>query len=424
MRFCVRVLSAAATTLVISLSTTALAADALLPTDWPQWRGPGRDCRVPPSPAWPDDLNGLEQAWRIEMAGPSYSGPIVAGDRVFVTETVDKKKEIVRALDRKTGKELWQVDWLGSMSVPFFAARNGSWIRSTPATDGKSLFVAGIQDVLVCLDVTNGSERWRVDFKERYGTSNPDFGCVCSPMVRGDYVYLQAGGSFVKLNKKDGSTVWRTLNDGGGMYGSAFSSPVFDELAGKPQVIVQTREKLAGVDDKDGKVLWEQKVPAFRGMNILTPTVFNDGIFTSTHRNASYFYQVTKNSGKGFNVEETWSDKAKGYMSSPVVVGDYAYLHLGNGRISCFDLRSGEEQWRTKKFGDYMSMAVQGDKILGLDMRGGLVLFKANPEKFEKLDKKKVSDEECWAHIAVSGNDIFVRELNAVSAWRWNAKGE
>jgi len=125
---------------------------------------------------------------------------------------------------------------------------------------------------------------------------------------------MQAGGSFVKLNKRDGSTVWRTLNDGGGMYGSAFSSPVFDEIAGKPQVIVQTREKLAGVDDADGKVLWEQKVPAFRGMNILTPTVFKNGIFTSTHRNASYFYQVSE-SGNGFNVEETWSDKAKGYMT-------------------------------------------------------------------------------------------------------------
>ncbi len=423
MRLCARSYAAATFVFLCCVSATAFAGDSLAPTDWPQWRGPGRACRVPESPKWPDDLDGLEQSWRIEMAGPSYSGPIVAGDRVFVTETVDKKKEIVRALDRKTGKELWKVDWLGSMSVPFFAARNGSWIRSTPATDGESLFVAGIQDVLVCLDVKTGNERWRVDFKERYGTSNPDFGCVCSPMVRGDYVYMQAGGSFVKLNKKDGSSVWRTLNDGGGMYGSAFSSPVFDEIAGKPQVIVQTREKLAGVDDADGKVLWEQKVPAFRGMNILTPTVFKNGIFTSSHRNASYFYQVSE-SGNGFNVEETWSDKAKGYMSSPVVVGDYAYLHLGNGRISCFDLRSGEEQWRTKKFGDYMSMAVQGDKILGLDMRGGLVLFMANPKEFELLDKKKVSDEECWAHVAVSGNDIIIRELNAVSAWRWKANSE
>ncbi|WP_231756663.1 tryptophan-rich sensory protein [Lignipirellula cremea] len=29
------------------------------------------------------------------------------------------------------------------MSVPFFAASNGSWIRATPDFDGESLFVAG-----------------------------------------------------------------------------------------------------------------------------------------------------------------------------------------------------------------------------------------------------------------------------------------
>ena len=101
---------------------------ALEPTssqpDWPQWRGPARTSVIPDAGHWQDDLKGLRQTWRVEL-GPSYSGPIVAGDRVFVTETHDKKSEIVRALDRKTGKELWKVEWLGAMTVPFFARANG-----------------------------------------------------------------------------------------------------------------------------------------------------------------------------------------------------------------------------------------------------------------------------------------------------------
>ena len=32
---------------------------------------------------------------------------------------------------------------------------------------------------------------------------------------------------------------------------------------------------LAGVDPESGDVLWSQEVPAYRGMNILTPTVYN-----------------------------------------------------------------------------------------------------------------------------------------------------
>ena len=45
------------------------------------------------------DTNHLRQVWRVEL-GPSYSGPIVGADRVFTTETKDKKFEVVTAFDR------------------------------------------------------------------------------------------------------------------------------------------------------------------------------------------------------------------------------------------------------------------------------------------------------------------------------------
>ena len=69
--------------------------------DWPQWRGPQRDGQFI-GPAWPDKLdpNHLRQVWRVEL-GPSYSGPIVSGARVFTTETQGKKREVVTA-DRKS----------------------------------------------------------------------------------------------------------------------------------------------------------------------------------------------------------------------------------------------------------------------------------------------------------------------------------
>ena len=176
---------------------------------------------------WPDriDAANLKQTWRVEL-GPSYSGPIVAADRVFVTETEKAANEVVRALDRGTGKELWQARWKGSMRVPFFAMSNGSWIRATPAYDGESLFVAGMRDVLVSLDAESGEERWRVDFVAEFNKSLPSFGFVSSPLVVGDHVYVQAGGAARKLDKHSGKQVWASLDDGGGMYGSAFSSPM------------------------------------------------------------------------------------------------------------------------------------------------------------------------------------------------------
>jgi len=134
---------------------------------WPQWRGPNRDGQIGGT-KWPERLSkdSLELLWRVPL-GPSYSGAIVAEDRVFTTETKNKESESVYALDRKNGQERWRAEWKGAMTVPFFAASNGSWIRSTPAYDGERLYVAGMRDVLVCFDGRSGKELWRVGGRSR-----------------------------------------------------------------------------------------------------------------------------------------------------------------------------------------------------------------------------------------------------------------
>lgn len=387
---------------------------------WPQWRGPSRDGQST-GPAWPDRLSkdSLQQVWRIPL-GPSYSGPIVSEDLVFTTETKNKESEVVVALDRKTGKERWRAEWKGAMTVPFFAASNGSWIRSTPAYDGERLYVAGMRDLLVCLDAKTGKEEWRVDFVKELKTALPDFGFVCSPLLDGDAVYVQAGASVTKLDKKTGKIIWRTLDDKGGMMGSAFSSPVIASLAGKRQLVVQGREKLAGVDLDKGKMLWSQVVPSYRGMNILTPTVVGDAIFTSSYQNKSWLYKISLEKDR-YSVSEAWTNNAQGYMSSPVVIDGHSYMHMGNQRFTCINLKSGERTWTSDGFGKYCSMIAQGDHILALDERGSLLLIKANPKEFELLDKVKVSDQVTWAHLAVSGDELFIRELNALAVYRWQA---
>lgn len=400
----------------LSLCPLAMAQNAF---EWNQWRGPTRDGYVPAdAPSWPDKLDSLERLWRVEM-GPSYSGPIVSPEFVYVTETADKKDEVIRALERTTGREAWRKQWAGAMKVPFFAASRGSWIRATPAYDGETVYVAGIRDVLLAFDAKTGEQRWRVDFMERYKSPEPTFGFVSSPLVIGNDLYVQAGGGFCKLDKRTGESHWRTLDDGGGMNGSAFASPVLGKLAGREQLLVQTREKLSGVEPKDGTVLWSIPVPNFRGMNILTPVVFGDGVFTSSYQNGSYFYGV-KREGDSLVVTESWKSKPVGYMTSPILRDGHAYLLLQNQRLACVDLKNGEQKWRSSSFGQYQSLVAQGDRILALDERGELLLFRATPEKFELLSQTKVSEQDTWAHLAVAGDQVFIRELNAITAYRWN----
>ena len=79
--------------------------------------------------------------------------------------------------------------------------------------------------------------------------------CV-PPLVNEDDLYVQAGAGFpIKLNKRSGDSIWHSLKDKGGMFGSAFSSPVIEEINGNQQVIVQTLNgsNLTGVNPKSGK---------------------------------------------------------------------------------------------------------------------------------------------------------------------------
>jgi len=419
-------LVAATVVLASILAAPAAAADDAPAPTWPEWRGPHRDGTV--AGAFPSDLAGLARAWRVEL-GKGYPGPIVAADRVFVVESLADESAQVRALDRATGRELWKRAWKSSGDVPFFAASNGDWVRSTPAWDGATLYVGDMREVVVALDGATGEERWRVDVPARFGTKIPDFGFASSPLVDGGAVYVQAANSLVKLDARDGSTLWRALggDDRIGESG-AFSSPVLATIAGVRQLVVLTRLALHGVDPATGAVLWSREVPNFRGMNILTPTVVGDAVFTSPYRERSFLYRIVRadgESGPTWSVEEAWTNPATGYMSSAVVAGGHAYLHLGNRRLDCIDLATGASRWRTSEsFGNYWSVATDGARILALDETGALILFAADPAGYRELDRRTVGEPETWGHLAVAGDEVFVRELEAVSMWRWAPKAE
>ena len=144
-----------------------------------------------------------------------------------------------------------------------------------------------------------------------------------------------------------------------------------------------------------------------------------DTLFSSTYGGKTIGFKITQADGK-FTVTEAWKHKAQGYMSTPVLMGGVAYNHLKSQRVMAIDVATGRELWTSEQsFGKYWSLVAQGDRILGLDQRGSLYLLRANPEKFDLLDQRKLTDSETWAHLAVAGDQVFVRELNALSAFRW-----
>ena len=391
---------------------------------WPQWRGPDRTGTVTSEAAWPEKLGGdhLTQVWETTLA-EGYSAPVTADGRVFTFATKGEQTEVLRAFDLETGAQIWEASWEGAMKVPFFAKKNGSWVRSTPTVSDGAIYVGGMRDVLVKLDAATGEEIWRVDFTEREGTELPSFGHVCSPLVEGGAVYLQAGLAVTKLNAETGETIWRSMEDERAMFGSAFSSPILAQVAGTQQLLVQARMSLAGLDPETGKELWSTPVKAFRGMNILTPTVVGGNqIFTASYGGGSFLFTIEKGDGGTFTVKQTWnSEKLEGYMGSPVVIGDHVYLHGRDKKLHCIELATGKAAWSFEEvFGDYWSMIHKGDRILALDQKGELLLIQADPAKFQLMDRTVVSKgDPTWAHVGLDGDRVLIRSLKGLKVMQW-----
>ncbi|MCH2600733.1 MAG: PQQ-like beta-propeller repeat protein [Pirellulales bacterium] len=395
------------------LSTLILALVLSLPSsvksqekDWNQWRGPKRDGSI--QAALPDNLDDINKVWEVALS-PSYSGPVTSEGFVFTTATLEKKYEAVYCYSKATGDLIWTTKWDGAMSVPFFAAANGSWIRSTPLIADGKIFVAGMRDVLTCLRIEDGKVLWQKDFVKELKTPLPSFGFVCSPIYMDGKVVVQAGGGIIQLEANTGDILWHSAKDKGGMYGSAFSSPTIEMINEKPQLVAQTRAELVGLSWEDGAKLWGVQIPAFRGMNILTPVRYKNSFFTSSYGGGSFRYDL---SGEKINAEHTWNNTIQAYMSSPIVLGDHVYMHLRNQRLICLDLNDGKTAWTSQPFGKYWSMISDGKKILGLDQKGVLYLVDGTPDSFQVLSQKKVSNSETWAHLAISGEYLYVRSLD------------
>ena len=87
------------------------------------------------------------------------------------------------------------------------------------------------------------NELWSIDFPRHYKVDVPSFGFASSPMLVGDYLYVQAANGLVKIVKDSGGIVWRSaVTPESIMSNGAFSSPVMVTLNGVEQILATGRQ--------------------------------------------------------------------------------------------------------------------------------------------------------------------------------------
>src|SRR5262245_5094538 len=99
------------------------------PGDWPQWRGAHGDGLSHDVP-WSEHGRTL---WTAEI-GLGYSAPVVSAGRAYAYgHDAQREKDVLRALELDTGRELWRQEWAGELRD--FQHEGGT--LSTPAVAGE-----------------------------------------------------------------------------------------------------------------------------------------------------------------------------------------------------------------------------------------------------------------------------------------------
>jgi len=157
---------------------------------WPHLRGPGLDGRVTTDGVFDQQGLGLELAWKTVL-GPAYSGVSIAGGTA-VTFYSDGESDLAVALDADDGRVSWtyRIDSVyrghdGSSDGPL----------SSPVIHEGTVYGLGARGQLFALRLDDGRPLWVRRLTDAYGAEEPHFGFTSTPVVEGDVVIVQTGGS-------------------------------------------------------------------------------------------------------------------------------------------------------------------------------------------------------------------------------------
>ena len=429
-----------------SLFVLLLAAASAAAENWPAFRGAnaaGTSDGANPPLSW-SVKEGKNLLWQAPIAGFSHASPIVWGSRVFVlsavhttgepnlrtglygdVDVIDNEGELVfraLALDKATGKVLWDKE-LSRGKAPVARHIKATHANSTPATDGKHLVAFfGTTGTLYGLDL-DGAVTWKaelgpVDTGWFYDPSY-QWGHASSPILWQGKVFLQvdrAKDAFLAaFDAATGKELWRTPRPGI----SGWGSPTVIDGPNGTEIVTDGGKGIIGYDATTGAELW--KLLPTSEVTVATPVVGHGLIYISNgYRPVQPVYAI-KPGGKGdislpkdasSNAQVAWSHPKGGtYIPTPIVVGDQFYTLANDGRLTCYNAKTGEQLYQQRVGAGRASFTASPvaakDRLYLASEEGDVYVIKAGPT-YESLGTSSFS-ESIMATPALSGNTLFVR---------------
>ena len=406
--------------LVIFVSSSTVLAD-----NWPAWRGPNADgvTREKNLPAKWSESNNVR--WKVALPDRGNSTPVVWGNRIFITQAVDKdNRRTAMCFNRTDGKLLWQsgTTWKEKEEThgdnPFCSA--------SPATDGQRVVVSFGSAGIYCYDF-EGNEVWHRDL----GKQQHEWGYASSPVIHGDVCFVYhgpgPGARLLALDKKTGKTIWKfdeppakTEGRIDGFKGKepgyvgTWSTPLVIKAGGRQELVMSLPNLLIAFDPKTGEQLW-----TCAGLNplIYTSPLYSDGLIVAM---GGFFGSAigVKPGGSGdvTGTARVWREERakKNRCGSGVVADARIYFVNMDGFVECLDLKTGNQLWEERlpkqgaKGESWSSTLLVGDKIYAVNQSGDVIVLKANPN-FEVVTVNSIGNEMTNASLVPSDGEFFLR---------------
>ena len=378
---------------------------------WFQWRGPNRDGKSAEHgllQEWPPD--GPRQVWRAAGAGTGYSSFAAAGGRLF-TQGARGGTEYVMAFDAATGRKAWEAS-----RGRRFRNDRGDGPRGTPTFDGGRLYTLGGSGDLSCLLAATGDLVWSVNVLDAFGGHNPSWGLSESPLVLEDRVLVNAGGrnaSIVAFDKRDGSVLWKSQNDGAG-----YSSAVAARVGGTPLAVFFTAERALALDVRDGRLLWDYRPVSNRTANIATPIVHGSRVFLSSDYGTGAALVEMQPSAGGVSAREVYFTRdMRNHHASSILVGDHLY-GFSSSILTALRFGDGAVAWRDRSVGK--GSLIYADGRLYLFSENGVVgLAEASPDGYRERGRFRIRQGSLptWTHPIISDGLLILRDQDAIYAY-------
>lgn len=399
----------------------ALAVACPAPAQWPQWGGQNRNFTVKTSGLarkWPS--SGPTKLWSREL-GPGYSAVLADGGRLYTMFRAGDQ-EVVVCLNAETGRTLWEYGYTslppeGHLLPERYPPACGNGPNATPLLAGGRLYAIGVAGVMHCLNADTGKPLWTRNLLTEFDGTFLEFGYSSSPIAYKDTIIALVGGSghsIVAFDQADGHVAWKNLD-----FKNTFSSPLILRIAGEEQLVTCMATEVIGADPTNGRLNWRYPIRNQWKQNIAQPVPAGDDmLWVSTYPTGSRGLKLRKNAS-GFEVEEVWSSrKVQVFFGTAVAIGDHVYTSTGGSGavfIAAMNMKTGETAWRKRGFNTANLLYADGLLII-LDEDGDLALATASPSDFTVLSRFKLLEAPAWTVPTLVGRTLYVRDCRHIMA--------